>query len=140
MARSYKRDKNGRFAGGGSSAPSGTIAKGGNGVRGSVARSTAALGKAAPSAAGQKPRLQVKKGAKLVMKEGINSPSGKARAGLLKAESAERKASKQVTAAKKAGKSPAAQAKQRTAFDALQKAQKAKVKAVDALVKATRRR
>ena len=133
MARKYSRDRIGRFAGGGS-APGGTIARGGDGVRGSVARSIAAK----PSA-GQKPRLEVKKGAKMVMKEGISSPAGSARASVIKASAAERKASKEVSAAKKV-KGAAGQAKLGKALTNQDRAEKAKVKALDKLAKATRRK
>jgi hypothetical protein len=138
MARKYKRDSRGRFSGG-SSAPSGTIAKGGRGVSGSVARSVAATqGKAKPSSAGQSPRLKVKAGAKLVIKEGINSPVGKARAGLIKATSQERMAQKEVRAAKK-DKSVAGRARLADALGKLDKAGINRVRATDKLTKATRR-
>ena len=60
-----KRDKNGRFAGGsggGTSNPKGTIAKGGNGMRGSVARGIQATqGRAKPGASvNAKPKLAAK--------------------------------------------------------------------------------
>lgn len=138
MARKYRRDRIGRFAGGGS-APSGTIARGGDGVRGSVARSIAATSGPSKPKAGQKPRLEAKKGAKMVMKEGISSPAGSARASLIKASAAERKAAKEVSAAKKI-KGGAGQAKLGKALTALEKAERAKLKASDRLVKATRRK
>ena len=139
MARgSYKRYRIGRFSGGGS-APGGTIARGGGGVRGSVARSIASSQGPAKPSASQKPRLQAKKGAKLVMKEGINSPAGSARASAIKASAAERKARKEVSAAKKV-KGPARQAKVSKAISTLEKARTAEVKALDKLSKATRRK
>ena len=78
MARAYKRDSGGKFSGGGggSSAPKGTIAKGGKGVSGSVARSVAATGGNTAPGKGMKPRLAVKAGAKQVMKEGRFAGSG----------------------------------------------------------------
>ena len=140
MARTYSRDSIGRFAGrGGSSAPQGTIAKGGRGVRGSVARSVAATQGPAKPSAGQAPRLKAKKGAQLVMKEGITSKAGSARAGVIKAEAAERKAKKALSAAKKI-KGPEGQAKQIAATTALDKAQSQRTRAMDKLVKATRRK
>jgi hypothetical protein len=80
-----------------------------------------------------------KKGAKLVMKEGINSPAGSARASAIKASAAERKARKEVSAAKKV-KGPARQAKVSKAISTLEKARTAEVKALDKLSKATRRK
>jgi hypothetical protein len=138
MASTYKRDSSGRFSsGGGSSAPRGTIAKGGKGISGSVARSTTATGGTAAPAKGMKPRLAVKGGAKQVMKEGINSPKGKARADWIKAQSSERKAKKNLSAAKKLGKTPKAQAAIGQATRALDKAQ---MKASDAFAKANRKK
>jgi len=139
MARKYSRDRIGRFAGGGGSAPGGTIARGGGGVRGSVARSIAATRGPSKPSAGQKPRLEAKKGAKMVMKEGISSPAGSARASVIKASAAERKASKEVSAAKKV-KGAAGQAKLGKALTNQDRAEKAKVKALDKLAKATRRK
>lgn len=139
MARRYKRDSYGRFAAGGSSAPSGTIAKGGGGVRGSVARSTAAQGRAKPNAAGQTPRLKTKAGAKMVMKEGINSPTGKARAGAIKAASQERLALKEVRAAKKLPKGVARDTALGKAQTKLDKAERGKMKALDKLAKVSKR-
>lgn len=138
MARTYKRDGKGRFSGGGgSSAPRGTIAKGGRGVSGSTARSIAAIqGRATPS--GGTPRLQAKAGAKRVMKEGIGSPSGKARAAKIKADASERAAKKQLSKAKKLPKGPRRQAAEIAAQRVLDKAQRARVKAEDAMVRATR--
>ena len=138
MARTYSRDSRGRFAGGGgSSAPRGTIAKGGRGTRGSVARSVASTQGQAKPAAGQAPRLKAKKAAQLVMKEGITSKAGSARAGAIKAEAAERKAKKQLSAAKKV-KGPQRQQAVSAATQALDKAQNNRRKAMDKLVKATR--
>ena len=67
--RSYTRDSGGRFAsggGGGTSNPKGTIAKGGNGMRGSVARGVqASQGRATPGASvNAKPKLAAKAPAK----------------------------------------------------------------------------
>jgi hypothetical protein len=138
MARRYRRDRIGRFAGGGS-APSGTIVRGGGGVSGSVARSLAASQGPSKPNTSQKPRLQAKKGAKMVMKEGIGSPTGSARAAVIKASAAERKASREVSAAKKT-KGPAGQAKLGKALTNLDKAERAKVKALDKLTKAARRK
>ena len=131
MARTYKRDSNGKFSGGGggSSAPKGTIAKGGKGVSGSVARSVAATGGNTAPGKGMKPRLAIKGGAKQVMKEGIGSPKGKARADWIKAQSGERKAKKALTAAKKMGKTPKAQAAIGVTTRALDKAQLNRTKA-----------
>ena len=142
MARSYKRDPGGRFSGGGgSSTPKGTIAKGGKGVSGSVARSVAATsGRAAPSSRGQAPRLKAKAGAKLVMKEGINSPVGSARAGAIKAAAAERSAKKGVSAAKKLPKGPKRDAALGAALTKLDKAERNSVKALDKLTKAASKR
>lgn len=142
MARAYKRDSSGKFSGGGggSSAPKGTIAKGGKGVSGSVARSAAATGGNAAPAKGMKPRLAVKGGAKQVMKEGIGSPKGKARADWIKAQSGERKAKKTLTAAKKMGKTPKAQAAIGVATRALDKAQMKTLKASDTFAKANRKK
>jgi hypothetical protein len=83
--------------------------------------------------------LEAKKGAKMVMKEGISSPAGSARASAIKASAAERKASKEVSAAKKV-KGAAGQAKLGKALTNLDKAERAKVKALDKLAKATRRK
>jgi hypothetical protein len=138
--RTYKRDKIGRFASGGSSAPSGTVAKGGKGISGSVARSVASEGIAGPSSKGKTPRLKAKAGAKAVMKEGINSPIGSARAGFIKARAAERAASKEVSAAKKLKKGPARDQALGKALGKQDKAEKAFVKANDKLAKALRRK
>ena len=141
MARTYKRDSSGRFSGGGgSSAPRGTIAKGGKGISGSVARSAAATGGTAAPAKGMKPRLAVKSGAKQVMKEGITTPKGKARAEWIKAQSSERKAKKNLSAAKKMGKTPKAQAVIANATQAFDKAQMKTLKASDAFAKANRKK
>ena len=138
--RSYKRDRIGRFSGGGGgSTPSGAIARGGGGVRGSVARSIAATSGPSKPSVGQKPRLEAKKGAKLVMKEGIGSRAGSARASAIKASAAERKASKEVSAAKKV-KGPARQSTLSKAIANQEKARTAEVKALDKLSKATRRK
>jgi hypothetical protein len=140
MARTYKRDKNGRFASGGSSAPSGTVAKGGKGISGSVARSVAAQGIAGPSSKGKTPRLKVKAGAKAVMKEGINSPTGSARAEYIKARASGRAAAKEVSAAKKMKKGIARDQALGKALGKQDKAEKAFVKANDKLAKALRRK
>jgi hypothetical protein len=128
-----RRDRLGRFAGagGGSSIPRGTVAKGGGGTRGSVARSVAAQGTARPNT-GAKPRLQPKAGAKQVMKEGIGSPTGKARANWIKATAAERKAKKGLVAANKMGKSGKAQIAQAAAAKTYDKASSKAMKAMDA--------
>lgn len=141
MARSYKRDSRGRFSGGGSSSPKGTIAKGGKGVSGSVARSVAATGgKAAPNSGGQTPRLKAKAASKLVMKEGINSPVGSARAGAIKAEAAKRAANKAVSAAKKLPKGAKRDAALSKALGNQEKAQRNSLRAMDKLSKAARKR
>ena len=142
MARTYKRDSGGKFSGGGggSSAPKGTIAKGGKGVSGSVARSVAATGGNTAPGKGMKPRLAVKAGAKQVMKEGIGSPKGKARADWIKAQSGERKAKKDLSTAKKMGKTPKAQDAIVDATRALSKAQMKTLKASDTFAKANRKK
>jgi hypothetical protein len=75
----------------------------------------------------------------MVMKEGISSPAGSARAAVIKASAAERKAAKEVSAAKKV-KGAAGQAKLGKALTNQDRAEKAKVKALDKLAKATRRK
>lgn len=141
MARTYKRDSGGKFSGGGgSSAPKGTIAKGGKGISGPVARSVAATGGKAAPAKGMKPRLAIKGGAKQVMKEGISSPKGKARADWIKAQAGERKAKKDLSTAKKMGKTPKAQAAIGEATRAFDKAQMKTLKASDAFAKANRKK
>jgi len=141
MTRTYKRDGNGRFAGGGgSSKPKGTIAKGGKGISGPVARSAAATGGKAAPAKGMKPRLAVKGGAKQVIKEGIDTPKGKTRADWIKAQASERKAKKNLSAAKKMGKTPKAQAAIANATQAFDKAQMKTLKASDAFAKANRKK
>jgi hypothetical protein len=73
------------------------------------------------------------------MKEGISSRAGSARASAIKASAAERKASKEVSAAKKV-KGPARQSALSKAIANQEKARTAEVKALDKLSKATRRK